>query len=205
MRFTKAIAAVAMLSAGLVASIPGAASAAPDDSVPVRKIERQMQTVQVLSVTESGDQYVLSLANGREISLSAKDYARWSKSTYGAEALARIANGGISTNNQTVGNCGMEYLYLYSAGHRELRVDTGWRLVNSVIVSQIWVDIYDNGGHTERYYGTSWDDGAWDVSETLRNMTSGIARGWVDPASYATLVDGRICYTLMPSSEAMIR
>lgn len=196
---------MAVLAAGVVGGVSAPASAGSSEPAVVHKVERQMQFVPVVSVTESGEQHVLSLANGNQIRLSAEHYAVWSKSKYGTEALSRIAEGGVSVNNTTWGSCGMEYLYLYSAGYRQLRVDTGWDLINSVVVSQIWVDIYDNGGQSERYYGTSWDDGKWDVSETLGNMTPGIARGWVDPASYALLVDGRTCHTLMPSSEATIR
>ncbi|MFF5053256.1 hypothetical protein ACFY1S_08755 [Micromonospora sp. NPDC000663] len=155
-----------------------------------------MEAVSVIKVAKSGGKHVLTLTNGKEARLSAQAYAQWSKTEYGAQALARIASGDVSTNGWATGDCGMQGVWGDGVGSRILKVQLAFNLIHDILYSETWVDVYDDGGRSQRYYSTGLADGAWGTTEYLGAMTPGPSTVEVNGESYAVLVTGTICYSL---------
>jgi hypothetical protein len=188
-----------------LAVAPVAAQA--ESSTQSTTVSRQLTAQRVVSVAENGDKHVLTLGGGQQVTMTADQYARWAQTPVGQEVTKSVTTGGAVTNANpyVVGNCGASWIYLDGIGGLRIQVNTGYQVTAAVLWSDWWVDIFDQRGASEQYYGAGANGGTWGTTNSYGGMAAGYSWAEVSTSSYAVLWYGAICTSGGPWDDAVIR
>lgn len=98
------------------------------------------------------------------------------------------------------GDCGSSFIFFNAYGGHHATVDTGFGVNGSAFQYSWHVSIFDNiGGSTRDWGGGLFFRATWEGTSDFLSGTTGYAWAQVNSAtSWASLTDGRVCYSMGP-------